>query len=200
MKDKIKLYIISGFLGSGKTTFLKRVLQNFSGEKLGVLVNEFGVIGVDGSTISKDGIEYVEIRSLDINVDDPAGINQNTMRFMESFLIYCLLEESPPFDTVAQDETSRNQSHAAREGRDPEFDTAVVGPALRRFRQRPEGPDRCPDQCASDPRLDDDAPGLRVAEPWRGLPPRSRRGRGVGGSRASCRRWSVAPDRHRVRR
>ncbi|MBT7122257.1 MAG: GTP-binding protein, partial [Clostridia bacterium] len=63
MRNKIKLYIISGFLGSGKTTFLKRVLADFSGERLGVLVNEFGVIGVDGTTLRKDGIEYVEVNN-----------------------------------------------------------------------------------------------------------------------------------------
>ncbi len=63
MRSKVKLYIISGFLGSGKTTFLKRVLENFATEKLGVLVNEFGVIGVDGTTLRKDGIEYVEVNN-----------------------------------------------------------------------------------------------------------------------------------------
>lgn len=63
MKDKIKLYIISGFLGAGKTTFLRRLLENFSGKKLGVLINEFGVIGIDGRTISKKDIEYVEVNN-----------------------------------------------------------------------------------------------------------------------------------------
>ena len=71
--------------------------------------------------LRRDGIEYVEIRSLDISIDDPAGINQNTMRFMEAFLIYCLLEESPLFDDNALEETKRNQSRMAREGRDPAF-------------------------------------------------------------------------------
>lgn len=63
MKNKIKLYIVSGFLGSGKTTFLKRLLENFSGKKLGVLINEFGVIGIDGRTINKEGLEYVEVNN-----------------------------------------------------------------------------------------------------------------------------------------
>ena len=71
------------------------------------------------AALRRGGIEYVEIRSLDISVDDPAGINQNTMRFMEAFLIYCLLEDSPPFDDAALDETRLNQSRTAREGRDP---------------------------------------------------------------------------------
>jgi glutamate--cysteine ligase len=71
------------------------------------------------AALRRGGIEYVEIRSLDISVDDPAGINQNTMRFMEAFLIYCLLEDSPLFDDAALEETKRNQSVMAREGRDP---------------------------------------------------------------------------------
>ena len=50
------------------------------------------------AALRRGGIEYVEIRSLDINVADPAGINQNTLRFMEAFLIFCLIEDSPPFD------------------------------------------------------------------------------------------------------
>ena len=72
------------------------------------------------AALRRGGIEYVEIRSLDISVDDPAGINQNTMRFMEAFLIYCLLEDSPMFDDAALEETRGNQSRTAREGRDPD--------------------------------------------------------------------------------
>lgn len=63
MKNKVKLYIVSGFLGSGKTTFLRRLLENFSDKKLGVLINEFGVIGIDGRTIKKEGLEYVEVNN-----------------------------------------------------------------------------------------------------------------------------------------
>ena len=51
--------------------------------------------------LRRGGIEYVEIRSLDLNIFDPAGINQNTMRFMEAFLIYCMLEDSPALDGLA---------------------------------------------------------------------------------------------------
>ena len=73
------------------------------------------------AALKRGGIEYVEIRSLDINIEDPAGINQNTMRFMEAFLIYCLLEDSPPFDQASLDEIKRNQALMAKEGRDPAF-------------------------------------------------------------------------------
>jgi len=69
--------------------------------------------------LRRGGIEYVEIRSIDINVFDPAGINQNTMRFMEAFLVYCLLEESPPFNAASFDEAQLNQSLTAKRGREP---------------------------------------------------------------------------------
>jgi glutamate--cysteine ligase len=73
------------------------------------------------AALRRDGIEYVEIRSLDINMFDPTGINQNTMRFIEALLIYCLLEESPPLDETAIAEISRNHTDTANRGRDPEF-------------------------------------------------------------------------------
>jgi glutamate--cysteine ligase len=73
------------------------------------------------AALRRGGIEYVEIRSLDINVDDPAGINQNTMRFIEAFLIYCLIEDSPPLCDDSLDETRDNQTLTAKYGRDPEF-------------------------------------------------------------------------------
>lgn len=59
--DPINVYLISGFLGSGKTTFLKRLLNNMSGVKVGVIVNEFGIIGIDGTLIQKNDIKMIEI-------------------------------------------------------------------------------------------------------------------------------------------
>lgn len=73
------------------------------------------------AALRRDGIEYVEIRSLDINPFDPAGINQNTMRFVEAFLIYCLLEESPYLDDKGLEELARNHAGTAKHGRDPDF-------------------------------------------------------------------------------
>ena len=73
------------------------------------------------TALQRGGIEYVEVRSLDLGIDDPCGINQKTMRFMEAFLVYCLLEESPPFDDPSLEECKCNQAHMAKEGRDPEL-------------------------------------------------------------------------------
>jgi G3E family GTPase len=63
MRKAIDLYLISGFLGSGKTTFLQRLLNNLEGKRIGVLVNEFGSVGIDGRIIEKDGIQLVEINN-----------------------------------------------------------------------------------------------------------------------------------------
>ena len=73
------------------------------------------------AALRRGGIEYVEVRALDLNIFDPVGINQNTMRFMEAFLIYCLLQESPEFDDDSWQENAANNSGTATQGRDPEF-------------------------------------------------------------------------------
>ncbi|WP_210484218.1 cobalamin biosynthesis protein CobW [Microvirga antarctica] len=54
---KIPCTIVTGFLGAGKTTLVRNLLQNAGGRRLAVLVNEFGDIGFDGSFIEGCGIE-----------------------------------------------------------------------------------------------------------------------------------------------
>ncbi len=66
------------------------------------------------AALQRGGIEYVEIRSLDINLFDPCGINQNTMRFMEAFLLYCLLQPSPQLDNDELEEGALNQVQTAK--------------------------------------------------------------------------------------
>ncbi len=63
MSNKIELYLISGYLGAGKTTFLKALLKNLEGRKVGVLINEFGAIGIDGKTVERNGLSLVEINN-----------------------------------------------------------------------------------------------------------------------------------------
>ena len=61
MRNKTKLYLLTGFLGAGKTTFLTNVLNDLSGSKVAVIMNEFGKVGIDGTIIKKEGMELVEI-------------------------------------------------------------------------------------------------------------------------------------------
>ena len=59
-----KIDIISGFLGAGKTTFIKRLIgEAISGEKVVLIENEFGEIGIDGGFLKDAGIEIREMNS-----------------------------------------------------------------------------------------------------------------------------------------
>jgi cobalamin biosynthesis protein CobW len=54
---KIPVTIVTGFLGSGKTTLIRHVLENARGRRLALIVNEFGDVGVDGAILKSCGIE-----------------------------------------------------------------------------------------------------------------------------------------------
>ena len=59
-----KINIISGFLGAGKTTLIKKLLnESFKGEKLVLIENEFGEIGIDGGFLKDAGVEITEMNS-----------------------------------------------------------------------------------------------------------------------------------------
>ena len=60
----IKVDIISGFLGAGKTTLIKKLFEtSFHGEKVVLIENEFGEIGIDGSFLKESGVNIKEINS-----------------------------------------------------------------------------------------------------------------------------------------
>ncbi len=65
------------------------------------------------------GVEYVEVRALDVSAFDPVGVNQNKLRFLEIFLAYCLLKDSPLIDTAEQARLDENHVVVARRGREP---------------------------------------------------------------------------------
>lgn len=71
------------------------------------------------SALRRGGIQYVEIRSLDLSLADPVGINQNTMRFTEAFLVYCLLCDSPPMSDDEFASVLSNHTETAKRGREP---------------------------------------------------------------------------------
>jgi G3E family GTPase len=62
MAEITKVFLITGFLGSGKTTFLNRIIALFpKDKKLTILMNEFGEIGIDGTLVEGDAIDMLEI-------------------------------------------------------------------------------------------------------------------------------------------
>lgn len=59
-----KIDIISGFLGAGKTTLIKKLIaESFAGQKVVLIENEFGEIGIDGGFLKEAGIEITEMNS-----------------------------------------------------------------------------------------------------------------------------------------
>ncbi len=65
------------------------------------------------------GVRYVELRSVDVSAFDPVGFSLDELRFLEAFLIYCLLEHSPAIDATEHDEIDHNLHTAAIRGREP---------------------------------------------------------------------------------
>jgi glutamate--cysteine ligase len=69
--------------------------------------------------LQRAGVEYVEVRALDVSAFDPVGVNQNKLRFLEAFLGLCLLRESEPIGRNEQEALDENHLKVARRGREP---------------------------------------------------------------------------------
>ncbi|MBU2706530.1 glutamate--cysteine ligase [Zooshikella marina] len=65
------------------------------------------------------GIEYIEVRCLDLNPFDAIGINASQAAFMDVFLTYCALAESPTITTPECEAITHNFTHVVLEGRKP---------------------------------------------------------------------------------
>lgn len=65
------------------------------------------------------GVQYVEVRCMDVNPFDPLGINVETSRFLDAFLLFCALEESPLTNEAEGVESSANFALTVKEGRRP---------------------------------------------------------------------------------
>lgn len=57
------LYLVTGFLGAGKTTFLKNLIRAFAGQQLYLIINEFGKVGVDGALLRTLDAELAEVNN-----------------------------------------------------------------------------------------------------------------------------------------
>ncbi len=65
------------------------------------------------------GVRYIELRSIDVNAFEPLGINERQLRFLEAFLIFCQLHESPMISDKEGEHIDHNELRAAHRGRDP---------------------------------------------------------------------------------
>jgi glutamate--cysteine ligase len=69
--------------------------------------------------LQRAGVEYVEVRALDVSAFDPVGVNQNKLRFLETFLAYCLMKDSPLISAEQEANLDANHVVVARRGREP---------------------------------------------------------------------------------
>jgi glutamate--cysteine ligase len=65
------------------------------------------------------GVEYIEVRLMDLNPFEPIGIGASTLRFLDVFLLHCLLSDSPPDTPDELHELAHNQHLTAARGREP---------------------------------------------------------------------------------
>lgn len=69
--------------------------------------------------LRRRGIQYLEMRSLDVDIFEPAGISIETTRFLEAFSLLCLFRQSPGNDLKQYEEIKNNALSVANKGRDP---------------------------------------------------------------------------------
>ncbi len=96
------------------------------------------------AALARGGVQYVELRSLDVNAFEPTGVNEEELRFLEAFLLFCLLQESPPLDIREKSEAAENQTAVAHRGRQPGLRLRRNGQeiALQDWASTTHGPDR----------------------------------------------------------
>ena len=83
------------------------------------------------AALERNGVEYVEIRSLDLNMGEPLGMSEAQMRFLETLLLYCLLADSPPIAQSEQQEIDASELAIARQGRKTGLTTTRLGRETR---------------------------------------------------------------------
>ncbi len=88
------LYLVTGFLGAGKTTFLKRFIRLFSDRKVALVVNEFGKEGVDGTLLSELGVMLSEISNGSVFCSCRADFFESTLAELSGRGIDCIITET----------------------------------------------------------------------------------------------------------
>ncbi len=78
------------------------------------------------NALAQRGVQYVELRSLDLNLYDPLGVSEEQLYFLECFMLFCLLQQSPLIDKHERDAIEDNDSKVAHQGRDPKLKLSRV--------------------------------------------------------------------------
>ncbi|HSQ73104.1 MAG TPA: glutamate--cysteine ligase, partial [Rubrivivax sp.] len=89
------------------------------------------------------GVEYIEVRCMDLDPFVPVGITAGTVRFLDVFLLHCLLSDSPPDTPEEIAALGRNQHHTATHGREPGLRLERRGERVRLTEWAAELLDQC---------------------------------------------------------
>ncbi len=73
------------------------------------------------AALEQRGVQYLELRSLDVSPFHPLGVDETQLHFLQTLLAFCLLQESPPMDSAERQAISANMQRTALGGRDPEL-------------------------------------------------------------------------------
>lgn len=95
MAAKIPVTVITGFLGSGKTTLIRHLLQNNAGRRIAVLVNEFGELGIDGDLLKACEICPEDNNSQDNNLQNSNSVSNSVSNIYEltNGCVCCTVQE-----------------------------------------------------------------------------------------------------------
>ncbi len=110
-----------GFLVDGQYQQLNYNILQIENEYYSTIRPKQLLQGNEKPTIAlrKRGVKYVELRSLDVNAYDPLGVNEDQLFFLEAFLLFCLLQDSPIIGLPEQAEIDHNEMLTAHRGRMP---------------------------------------------------------------------------------
>ncbi|MBQ0059190.1 MAG: hypothetical protein KBS83_04430, partial [Lachnospiraceae bacterium] len=104
-QKNMELFLISGFLGSGKTSFMRSVLTELPNHKIGVIVNDFGSVNIDGKLLRNGDLKLVEINNGSVFCAClKGGFIKTLAAFLEVDVDYLFVEASGLADPDNMDE------------------------------------------------------------------------------------------------
>jgi glutamate--cysteine ligase len=110
-----------GFLKNGKYQQLNSNILQIENEYYSTIRPKQILQGNEKPTLAlqKRGVKYVELRSLDVNAYDPLGVNERQIYFLEAFLLFCMLHDSPVIEMPERKAIDHNEMITAHRGRMP---------------------------------------------------------------------------------
>lgn len=119
MEKELPLYLVTGFLGAGKSTFLRGLLEKerTRGRRVGVLVNEIGAVSVDGSLLRGDDSELIEVNGGSIFCPCmKGGFGIALQRFLDTQVEALFVEASGMADPFGMDDFITQLEKAKEDG------------------------------------------------------------------------------------